>query len=201
MSHHIYTTDAIIMKLIPDGEDSLIAECLTHELGRIYLHVQGAKKIQNKHRMHVFLYNRITINTVMGKQLFRCTGIIDRKGSYRDLLSLDYKRILLLKKLFGLIQRLTPTGVPIPEIFATFEVFYEQVVRNQTSFSELEHLFLVVQLRILGILGYWNSDWTDDVINVQSKTFAYVTENISAVQKLVLKILHETQISEKTAFL
>ncbi len=195
MSHQIHTANAIIMNLIPDGEDSLIAECLTDELGRIYLHIQGAKKTNNKHRMHVFLYNRISINAVAGKQLFRCTGIMERNTNYQFIVHTDQKRILLLKKLFGMVQRLTPIGISISEIFNTFEIFYEQVVCTKISSEEMERLFLVAQLRILGILGYWNSDWTDTVLDVQGKTFAYVTENVSAVQKLVRKILYETQIN------
>jgi hypothetical protein len=47
----MYSTPAIIMNIFPDGEESVIAECLTHDLGRIYVH--NRRKQKYMHTMFV----------------------------------------------------------------------------------------------------------------------------------------------------
>jgi hypothetical protein len=63
--------------------------------------------------------------------------------------------------------------------------------------EHVQILTLVIQLRILGILGYWNSDWSDDVLSINGKTFTYVENNRQSIKKLIEKILIETQMNEK----
>lgn len=197
MSHHIHTTPGIIMNLFPEGEESLIAECLTYDLGRIYLHIQGAKKIQNKHRMAVFLGASVIIDCVSGRQYYRCTGIAERLPIFPKVTNMIPYERKTVSQVFGLIQRLVPSGIPIPEVFTVFERFYEQIMSKTMTEYQVQILVLVVQLRILGILGYWNSDWTDEVLDEKSKTFAYVTEHQGSVKRLIERILIETQMNEK----
>jgi recombinational DNA repair protein (RecF pathway) len=185
------------MNIFPDGEESVIAECLTHDLGRIYVHIQGAKKITNKHRMHVFLFASIIIDCVAGKHFYRCTGIGERVYVAHDVKRLASNRRNMIKKTFSMIQRLVPSGIPIPDVFMAFDRFFNQMIHRDLSDQDAEILLLVVQLRILGILGYWNSDWTDEVLDVTSKTFAYVVTNKQSVQKLIERILIDTHMHGK----
>lgn len=197
MSHQIYTTNAVIMNIFPDGEDSVIAECLTQDLGRIYVHIQGVKKMPNKHRMFVFLGAWVIIDCVQGKQYYRCTGITEwvNVAPVIRIMTLFQKKSLA--KVFGLIQRLVPTGIPIPDIFNVYQLFFHQITQENIDDYRVQILSLVVQLRILGILGYWNSDWSDSVFDEQGKTFAYVASHTGAVKKLIDRILIETQMNEK----
>lgn len=197
MSHHIHTTKAIVIKLLPEGEESVIAECITADLGRIYVHVQGARKIQNRHRMMLYPFASITLGCVQGKSYFRCTGIAEREHVYDNLVNLSKERRALLRECFGMIQRLVPSGIPIPEVFPAYEFFVSQILDQTVSDHDANILLLVAQLRILGILGYWNSEWSDEVLDREGKTFAYVTQNKRSVEKLIEKILVETQMTEK----
>lgn len=199
MSHQIYSTETLIINIFQDGEESVIAECLTAELGRIYVHIQGAKKIQNKHRMHVFPFASIVLDCVQGKHYYRCTGIGERAHVAHDLKRLAANRRNMIKKAFSMIQRLVPSGIPIPDVFAAFDRFFNQMIHADLSNQDAEILLLVAQLRILGILGYWNSEWSDNVLDYSGKTFQYVSENTRSVQKLIERILIDTQMHEKVS--
>jgi recombinational DNA repair protein (RecF pathway) len=194
MAHEIYSTDAIVITTQTDGEESISAECLTADLGRIYVHFQGAKKIVNKHRMHVLPFSQITLDAVEGKQYFRCTGVAERCGTYNHVKNLSLYRRELLRRLFFLVQQLVPVHNPIPEIFGWYEFFMDRCFDESLSDTVLYTYFLVTRLRILGNLGYWNSAWDDQVFNETGKTFTYVAENVKSTEKLIEKILQETQL-------
>ena len=117
-----------MMTVFPDGEESVVAECLSNDLGRIYLHIQGAKKITNKHRMMISPYSSVHIDCVQGKQTFRCTGIAEREPVFSTLTDLNTYRRKLLTQALGMIQRLVPVTNPIPEIFGVFETFYHRAL-------------------------------------------------------------------------
>ena len=185
------------MNIFPEGEESVIAECLTRDLGRIYVHIQGAKKIQNKHRMVVVLFGFVMIDCVEGRHYYRCTGISEWKPVYKPLKNLSGFRKSSIRKTFSVIQKLVPSGIPIPEVFSAFELFVISMLKSDISDSDIQILTMVVQLRILGILGYWNSDWTDEVLQIGGKTFDYVVQNRKSVEKLIERILIDTQMTQK----
>ena len=195
MSHQIYTTDAIIYNPQVDGEESISVECLTRELGRMYVHIQGAKKIQNKHRMHVFPFSSVIIDCVEGKSFFRCTGIAERNHNFQHIQNISRYRRELLQRLFQLIQQLVPVNNPIPEIFAWYELFMNQCFDHSLSDEIIYTTFLITRLRILGNLGYWNSAWDDQVFNRTGKTFVYVSQNIVSTERLIDRILQETHMN------
>jgi recombinational DNA repair protein (RecF pathway) len=197
MSHHIYSTPAIIMNLFADGEESVIAECLTAQLGRIFVSIQGAKKIVNKHRNHIFIHSAVMLDCVVGRHSYRCTGIAQWRPLYRPLVNLSKTQLSLIRQSFGLIQRLVPSGIPIPEVFDAFEKYFFSIINDSFSDDDARIITLVAQLRMLGILGYWNSDWTDEVLLLNGKTFMYVAQNKKSVEKLIDKILIETQMTVK----
>lgn len=196
MSHQKYSIHAMILNMFPDGDNSLILECLTDELGRIYVHVQGVKKIENKHRNMIYQYALIDIECVQGKRYYRCTGVSEWKNIYKSIVLLDASKKQKIKSIFGMIQQLVPSNIPVPEVFATFIVFYHHILETEFNKEQLQNISLIAQLRILGILGYWNSDWTDEVFSMKSKTFIYIQQNKQSVTRLVEKILRETQMNE-----
>ena len=93
-----------------------------------------------------------------------------------------------------MVHRLVPTHIPVDEVFTTYEIFYRLCLDQSFSDSDLAILCLIAQLRILGILGYWNSDWTDEVLHTTGKTFEYVSQNKRSVEKLIERILVDTQM-------
>ncbi len=197
MSHEIYSTQGIIMNIFPEGEESVIVECLTADLGRIFLHIQGAKKIQNKHRFSVVPFSFVSIDCVQGKHYYRCTGIVERKPLYKQLVTISKKHLTYIRQSFALIQRLVPSGISIPDVFGAFETYMTQMLEGKLLDEQARILTLVVQLRILGILGYWNSDWTDRVLDLSGETFKYVSDNQRSVEKLIERILLETQMHNR----
>ncbi len=199
MSHQKQSVHAMIVNMFPDGDYSLVLECLTDELGRIYVHVQGVKKMENKHRNMIYQFSLVHLECVQGKRYYRCTGILEWQNHYQVLIQLEAEKKKQLKIVFGMIQRLVPVNIPVPEVFAALIVFYQYFLETELDKEQLQNMSLIAQLRILGILGYWNSDWTDEVFSMESKTFAYVQENRQSVVRLVEKILRETQMNEFVA--
>ena len=197
MSHEIHSTIGIIMNIFPEGEESVIAECITADLGRIYVHIQGAKKIQNKHRMMVNLFGFVMIDCVEGKHYYRCTGISEWKPVYKLLSGFPKHRKMLIRQSFSMVQKLVPSGIAIPEVFSAYETYVTHMLNREVTDENARILTLVVQLRILGILGYWNSDWTDEVLSIGGKTFEYVVKNQKSVEKLIERILVDTQMHHK----
>lgn len=196
MSHQKYSVHAMILNMFPDGDNSLILECLTDELGRIYVHVQGVKKMENKHRNMIYQFALVDLECVQGKRYYRCTGILEWKNNYQSLVSLEISKKQKITNVFGMIQRLVPVNIPVSEVFTALIVFYQYLLETELDKEQLQNMSLIAQLRILGILGYWNSDWTDEVFSIESKTFIYVQENRQSVVRLVEKILRETQMNE-----
>ncbi len=196
MSHEKYVIHAIIMNMFPDGDDSLVLECLTDELGRIYIQVQGVKKMHNKHRNMVTYLGMVTIDCVQGRRYFRCTGISEWENNYQDLVATDQRKKAVIKHTFGIIQRLVPSNIPISDVFESFIIFFKTLIKNDFPSEKTGIMTLIAQLRILGILGYWNSDWKNDVFAIDGKTFDYVEKNQRSVEKLIEKILKETQMNE-----
>ncbi len=198
MTHSKYIVQAIIVNLFPDGDQSLILECLTDVLGRIYVNVQSVKKMENKHRNMIYKFSPITLECVQGKRYYRCTGVSEWKNYYQELTSLKVEERREIQSIFSMIQRLVPANIPTHEIFIVGMIFFEYILKTKFNEKQLQNMKLVVQLRILGILGYWNSDWTNEVFSIESKTFLYVKENKQSVIRLVEKILNETQMNEFT---
>ncbi len=75
MSYVIYKTEAIIFRIVPNGEANLDVVFFTRDLGKITVRVQSGRKIESKMRMHITRYNHVVIDVVRGKSVWRLTGI------------------------------------------------------------------------------------------------------------------------------
>jgi hypothetical protein len=75
MSYAIYKTEALILRIVPNGEANQDVVFFTRDLGKITVRVQSGRKIESKMRMHITRYNHVIIDVVRGKSVWRLTGI------------------------------------------------------------------------------------------------------------------------------
>ena len=84
--HHIYTTEAIIIKSISMGEANRIYFLLTRDLGFIKATAQGVRLAKSKLKGHLLTFSLVKISVVKGKDLWRITSAesIVQNGVIRD---------------------------------------------------------------------------------------------------------------------
>jgi recombinational DNA repair protein (RecF pathway) len=75
MSYAIYKTEALIIRITPNGEANMDVTFFTRDLGKITARVQSARKSESKMRMHLTRYNHVMIDLVRGKSIWRLTGV------------------------------------------------------------------------------------------------------------------------------
>jgi len=200
MSYAIYKTDAIIARVIPNGESSLDVVFLTKDLGKITARAQGTRKIESKMRMHIKRYSHVTIDAVRGKSVWRLTGISQvapHKIFANDLFLKSIHRVLRLAEF--LIQG----EEPHQELFEFFLKLFSYVDARLSVAAPGEELFQPIDkieaegLEIFGVvqvlekLGYWEGEKLAETPTIEilkkcseckKELVAMINESIGATQ-------------------
>jgi len=74
MSHFIYSTEAIILDEMPQGEDSRLYFLLTEDLGLVLAQATGVRLLKSKLRFHLSLFDLARVELVRGKNIWRITS-------------------------------------------------------------------------------------------------------------------------------
>lgn len=75
MSHHVYTTRGLVLRLRPRAESDRLAAVLTRELGLVFGTARGARKNASKLLNTLLELSLVKISLVRGKQSWRVTTV------------------------------------------------------------------------------------------------------------------------------
>ncbi len=152
--HHIYTTDAIIVKSLPRGEANRMYFLLTKDLGFIRAIAQGVRLGKSKLKGHLEELSLISLSVVKGKEFWRITSAEAR--SQFDLLALPDKRAVM-QNILSLLLRLVHGEEKNEALFSCIVDFAAFLSQHDLHGDELKSLETLTVLRILSVLGYFKS--------------------------------------------
>jgi len=182
MSYAIYKTEALIIRITPNGEASQDVTFLTRDLGKITARAQSARKAESKMRMHLTRYNHVMIDVVRGKNVWRLTGVntLEENNVFKNSQFLQ-----MWHRIVALAEHLVRGEEPHPELFDLFIGLSKEKSTN----AGLE-LFGVIH--VLDMLGYWHGEKlpmvpTGEVLNT-------CLENKKELVKMINESIEATQI-------
>lgn len=153
--HHIHHTEAFVLGSRPKGEDSKILILFTRELGLIYAHAQGVRKLTSKLRYTVQDFSKIQVDLVRGKEVWRVTTA-SPIFSYKDVCR-HQKGERIVAHISSLIVRLVRGEDANEEVFRAISRAYD-LLEVQSDKTEYRVIELLSVARILVALGYLSRD-------------------------------------------
>ena len=154
--HHIYTTKAIIIKSASVGEANKYYFLLTEDLGFVRASAQGVRLEKSKLKGHLQDFCFVKISLVKGKSIWRIVSVeTERKGDFLN----DTNKLIAIKNIFSLLLRLLHGEEKNEPLFKTVESFYNFLLDNNFSVSDISNLETIIVLRILYHLGYFKESF------------------------------------------
>lgn len=181
--HHIYETNAFVLKNIPQGEADSFVTLFTEELGLVRAVAQGIRYEKSKLRFAVQNYSFAHVSLVRGKGVWRLTNATPIKNFA---LILKDESLFVVARIFKLLERLLVGESGDEKLFSLIfsGLNYLETVeeKKEKGFLDVEILDIeaVFVLRILNRLGYvgkdekigfytLNENWEGDVIEKMKK--------------------------------
>ena len=163
MSHHIYTTQGLIISRRPYGEAGKFLLMFTRDQGMIGVVVQGVRLMNSKLRYHIDDYSYSLFSLVRGKDMWRMTGAVPFLEH-----KIDNSNLRLYARILNLLKRLLHGEEKNERLFSILHEFYDFLSKQRTE-KDRESIESLVVLRILYCLGYIsNNDLFNDIISINS---------------------------------
>ena len=153
--HHIHHTEAIVLGSRPKGEDSKILILYTRELGLIYAHAQGIRKLSSKLRFTLQDFSRANVDLVRGKEIWRVTTA-SPIASYQEI-SHSEKSGKIIARTASLVMRLVKGEEANEEVFRALTRAYD-LLSLKSEKLDYKVIELLSVARILIALGYLSRD-------------------------------------------
>ncbi len=147
--HHIYHTEAFVLKSVPIGEDSKTLFFYTKELGLIPARAQAIRKLSSKLRYILQDGSRVYVDLVRGKEIWRVTTAVP----YAHEPELSTKALMILVRIHSLVVRLCAGEEQNEEVFSVLSRA-RTLLSGDHSKEEYRTIELLSVARILIALGY-----------------------------------------------
>src|SRR3989344_4801484 len=105
MSHHIYTTEGLVLGSMPLGEANKYISIFTRDLGLIRASAQGVRSVSSKLRYGLQDFSQSTISLVRGKNVWRVTNALPYKNLFASFKN-DESKFLLCTNVLSLVKKL-----------------------------------------------------------------------------------------------
>lgn len=150
--HHIHHTEAFVLGSRAKGEDSKVLFLYTRELGLVYAHAQGIRKLSSKLRFTLQDFSRAQVDLVRGKEIWRVTTATPIHS--HALISRSRESEKILAHVTSLLLRLVTGEEASEEIFQILDRTYALLQVGGKSGEDYRALELLSVARILISLGY-----------------------------------------------
>jgi DNA repair protein RecO len=150
--HHIYTTEAFIIKSFSLGEANKGYFLFTKDLGLVKATAQSVRLQKSKLRGHLNPFSLINISLVKGREIWRITNV---ETVLYNPFSKDIKKIGTIKNIFSLLARLVHGEEKNENLFNVLKSFFIYLSNNEVLDENLKNLEVLTALRILFNLGYF----------------------------------------------
>lgn len=154
--HHIYHTDAFVLKHIPVGEDSKILVLYTKELGLVYAKAQGIRKESSKLRYITQDGMHVSVDLVRGKEIWRLTTASLPHEAH---IVRGIQKQQIFSRISALLVRLCTGEEANEELYTT--IVRSMTLVQSAKIEELKQVELLSVARILVTLGYLGRDVLD----------------------------------------
>lgn len=148
--HHIYETDAYVLRVAPQGEADALVILFTESFGLVHARAQGIRYEKSKLRFAVQPYARVTASLVRGKGMWRLTNA--QVGTHVAALY-EHEAVVTIARIFSLLERLLRGEEADPLLFATLDAGV-RFLGTQCTPEGLRDAEIVLVLRVLHQLGY-----------------------------------------------
>jgi DNA repair protein RecO len=154
--HHIYETNAFVLKNIPQGEADNLIYLFTEELGLIIATAQGIRYEKSKLRFAVQKLSYCHVSLVRGKGIWRMTNAVPIENNF---LNLDTEIIQAISRILKLVERLVAGESGDQKLFSIINsgINYLKKLKDFDKEKILD-IEVVIVLRILNRLGYIGSN-------------------------------------------
>ena len=191
--HHIYHTEGVILGSKNFGENGKYFYILTRELGLVYAHAQGVRKLSSKLRFILQDYNHISVNLVKGKNVWRITTA--SKTDKLEEIKKDKSKLQIFYNVSCLLRRLLQGEESNVELFDSF--LSGLVAIESAEKKDLRNIEIVLVLRLLNLLGYIGS--MEDKESLVASPFdsdiiLSADKNRSKIIRAINEALRETQL-------
>lgn len=149
--HHIYTTEAFIIKSMTAGEANRSYFLFTKDLGLVRATAQSVRLNKSKLNGHLQGFSLVRISLVKGRDFWR---IVSVETILQNGLSKDLDKLSVLFNVFGLLLRLIHGEEKNENLFESIKSTYVFCRDFNLSLDELKTLETLAVLRVMHFLGY-----------------------------------------------
>ncbi len=152
MAHHVYETDAIIIRTIGVGEGSQLVACYTSTHGMLYVQTRSSREERSKMRYALSPFSKVRTLLVRGAGTWRLRGIDQIDGSLFDLTRGQQRT--LGARLMWVTQRLVHGEGANSQLFGALWDAHHILMHHKLSPLQLSSLERITLVKILAALGY-----------------------------------------------
>jgi recombinational DNA repair protein (RecF pathway) len=174
MSYAIYKTEALVVRIIPQGESNIDVVFLTKELGKVIARVQSGRASESKMRMQLTRYHKVVIDLVRGKTMWRLTGVAETEPNH--FIAYDARMVAYAKAL-RLAEILIHGEESHPELFVFFT---ELLFPDDPATSDAFEVYCVI--KVLEFLGYWHGEILSNQADASTLAWCYENKKILVAQ-------------------
>lgn len=174
--HHIYETNAFVLKNTPQGEADAFITLFTKDLGLIRATAQGIRYEKSKLRFAVQNFSYAHVSLVRGKGVWRLTNATPLE----NFSNLNQDSLCVVARIFKLLERLLAGESGDEKLFNILYSGIKFLENNQQEKEKIGDIEAVIVLRILNRLGYvgqsekinffvLNDEWEGEVFEQMKK--------------------------------
>lgn len=189
--HHIYETNAFILKNTPQGEADAFLSIFTEDLGLIFASAQGIRYEKSKLRFATQKLSYCRVSLVRGKGMWRLTNAVPVEDNFRGL---DYEIVLAISRILKLLERLVIGESCDHKLFSVVYsgINFLKKIQNEKDFNKDQILDIeaVIVLRILNRLGYVGSGEKINFYTLNDSWEGEVIERMKEERRDNLKVIN-----------
>lgn len=190
MSHAIYQTPALILKTKNTRESNKLVYLYTKKFGLIYANMQSLREMKSKMRYHLHPYSLVDVDLVSGRSIWRITGIHEKESAFNLVKTPWYRLVSLIS---DTLVRLCTGEEENELLWRDIILFFENLnVKNEKFMEEYE---IIMMVRVLHALGYWNSD--DLILKEENPYLEVFFKHVKENQKKYIKKINESFINSQ----
>ncbi len=194
MSYHIYSTEGIILKRIPQGEASATFYILTEKFGLIIASARSVRVMVSKLRPALQEFENINLSCIKGKNGWKVTNVVSLGSYFFE--SQDFAK-KILAQISSFLMRTITGELPHPKIFETVKSGFEFL--RTLNKKEVSNFEVLIMLRILFELGYVEKNpdiriYLDDLTKWSTGLLEKIEENKLETIAIINKALKESHL-------
>lgn len=186
--HHIYETNAFVLKNTPQGEADGLLHLFTEELGLVVAAAQGIRYEKSKLRFAIQKLSYCHVSLVRGKGIWRLTNAVPIENNSSDL---DKEIIFAITRILKLVERLVAGESGDEKLFSIIYsgIRYLKTLKDFDREKILD-IEVVVVLRVLNRLGYIGSSEQINFYTLNDSWEGEVFEKMKNERREALKAIN-----------